>query len=53
MICRKKSKADAKHSQKCGASAFFLYINMYMRSYICLFLCFCNIVAYLIPYLCN
>ena len=44
MICRKKSKADAKHSQKCGASAF-LYINMYMRSYICLFLCFCNIVA--------
>lgn len=52
MICRKKSKADAKHSLKCSASAF-LYINMYVCSFYAYNLRFCNIVAYLIPYLCN
>ena len=35
MICRKKSKADAKHSQKCSASAFFVYkyvrVFLFMR----------------------
>ena len=52
MICRKKSKADAKHSQKCSASAF-LYIICTCVPIYAYNLSFCNIVALLIPYLCN